>query len=148
MSTIGHNQSFAKMSKHTLYAYVEDSDLEEIAATVTACLDDFVGKTQWMGTTPVVVNQRHSAEGLREGDLPLWDLGLNVALPEVGQEYDGWFGDVEKIALFLARLREQFQRDFVLGVAIGTTGNAEDLFYVDSAKPNLLELRQIIGVLQ
>ena len=75
-------------------------------------------------------------------------MGLNVALPEVGQEYDGWFGDVEKIAVFLARLREQFQRDFVLGVVIGNTGIAEDLFYVDSAKPNLLELRQIIGVLQ
>ena len=59
------------MSKHTLYAYVEDSDLEEIAATVMACLGDFVEKTPWIGTVPVVVNQRHSAEGLREGDLPL-----------------------------------------------------------------------------
>ncbi|MDH4446548.1 MAG: hypothetical protein QE488_02835 [Acidovorax sp.] len=136
------------MSKHTLYAYVEDSDLEEIAAAVMAGLVDFVDKTQWMGAAPVVVNQRHSAEGLREGDLPLWDLGLNVALPEVGHECDGWFGDVEIIALFLARLREQFHRDFVLGVAIGNTGIAEDLFYVDSGEPNLEELRQIIGVLQ
>ena len=75
-------------------------------------------------------------------------MGLNVTLPEVGQEYAGWFGDVEKIALFLARLREQFQRNFVLGVATGNTGIAEDLFYVDSAEPNLLELRQIIGLLQ
>lgn len=133
------------MTKHTLYAYVEGADLHEIADSMQGCLDAFVKEGGWRVAAPLVVNQRGTEEGLRDGDLPLWDLGLNLELPDVGGEPEGWFSDVERIARFMGCLHAQFERDFVIGIGNNASGIAEDLFTIESDAPDLAELRQIIG---
>lgn len=78
-------------------------------------------------------------------DLPDWDLGLNLPLPEVGKEPNGWFSDVEAIALFLATLARKTGREFVIGISDLGRGLSEDLAYVDAAPPDLQNLRAVIG---
>lgn len=134
------------MPKHTLYAYVDGADLLEIETALEKKLDDLVQRTLWRCGIPRVVNQRGAAAGLQEGGLPSWDIGLNFDLPDVGQEPEGWFSDVERIAGIAGQLHSLFGRDFVMGIADTKTGLTEDLFDVDSATPDLAELRQIIGV--
>ncbi|RST46245.1 hypothetical protein EJI01_28460 [Variovorax sp. MHTC-1] len=134
------------MSKHTLFAYIEGADLEEIEEELEAKLVDFVKKRAWKLHIPWVVNQRGSTEGLRDGDLPTWDLGLNLILPDTGREPEGWFSDVEQIAQFAGGLHSYFGRVFIIGLADAKTGITEDLFDVDSDAPDLVLLRQVIGV--
>jgi hypothetical protein len=134
------------MSKHTLFAYVDGSDLHEIADSVESRLTAFAAECGWRIAAPVVVNQRGDADGLRAGDLPSWDLGLNLTLPDVGHEPEGWFSDVERIARFMGRLHGQFKRDFVIGIGDNESGVSEDLFTVDAEIPDLAELRRIVGV--
>jgi len=134
------------MSKHTLYAYVEGADLHEIVESMQGCLDAFAKEGGWRVAAPSVVNQRGTEKGLRDGDLPLWDLGLNLELPDIGDAPEEWFLDVERIARFMGRLHAQFERDFVIGIGNNATGITEDLFTVESDAPDLAELRQIIGV--
>ena len=134
------------MSKHTLYAYVDGADLLEIETALEEKLDYLVARMPWQYEVPRVVNQRGAVIGLRDGDLPLWDLGLNYDLPDVGQEPDGWFSDVERIACIAGELYSLFGRGFVIGIADAKTGVTEDLFDVESVTPDLLELRSIIGV--
>lgn len=73
----------------------------------------------------------------------IWASTLSSS--DVGDEPDGWFQDVERIARFLGRLHVQFERDFVIGIGNNATGISEDLFTVESDAPDLTELRQIIG---
>lgn len=134
------------MPKHTLFAYVEGADLHEIADSVEGRLDAFAKEDGWRVAAPFVVNQRGHDDGLGGGDLPAWDLGLNLSLPDVGHEPEGWFLDGERIARFMGRLHGQFKRDFVIGIADNGTGVSEDLFTVESEVPDLARLRQIIGV--
>jgi hypothetical protein len=100
----------------------------------------------WITSRPTVVNQRANVSGGRLGDLPDWDLGINLALPDPGAEPDGWFGDVERIAEHLAKLHSAFDREFVIGIADNVRGVAEDLFFVESDSPDLDKLHSAIGV--
>jgi hypothetical protein len=79
-------------------------------------------------------------------DLPDWDLGLNMALPDPGQEPSGWFSEVERIVAFLAELHGTTGREFVLGVYDAEGGISEDLFSVDRGSPDMEEFRTILGV--
>ncbi|MGJ7498620.1 hypothetical protein ACSFA8_26685 [Variovorax sp. RT4R15] len=142
----GHNRTFTEMPQHTLFAYVDGADLHAVAASLEECLNTFAQEGDWRATAPMVVNQQGALDGLRAGDLPSWDLGLNLSLPDVGREPERWFVDVERIALFLGRLHGQFERDFIIGIADNSTGISEDLFTVDSDVPNLARLREVIGV--
>ena len=93
------------------------------------------------------MNQRHPPdESLKAGDLPDWELGLNVELPDSPSEPNGWFNDMEAIARFLAELHRATGRNFVIGICDSSAGTSEDLFTVDSNEPDLVELRSIIGV--
>ncbi|MCR6480413.1 hypothetical protein NU688_29955 [Variovorax sp. ZS18.2.2] len=78
--------------------------------------------------------------------MPDWDLGINLALPDSGNEPEGWFGDVERVAGCLAKLHSTFAREFVIGIADNVTGVTEDLFFVESDAPDLGRLRSAIGV--
>ena len=135
------------MARHTLYAYVEGNDLEEVASEIEARIDRFIRENRWRYGKPWRVNQRRGGDPtLRPGDLPDWDLGLNLDLPDPPQEPEGWFDDVDRIATFLADLREATGRDFVMGIGDNQRGFSEDLFYVDSESPDLALLRRTIGV--
>ena len=96
---------------------------------------------------PRLTNQRRERDpSLRPGDLPDWDLGLNLDLPDPPQEPEGWFEDVERIATFLAELHTVTGRDFVIGICDHERGFSEDLALIDSASVDLDFLRRIIGV--
>jgi hypothetical protein len=135
------------MPRHTLYTYVDGFDLEAIAAALEARLDAFVSGRRWVAGKAWVVNQRYGWETCTQpGDLVPWDLGLNLQLPDPGAEPPGWFADVEMVAQFLGRLHGEFGRDFVMGISDAETGITEDLFHVETASPDLQELRLIVGV--
>lgn len=135
------------MPRHTLYAYVEGADLDAVVGPLEARFGAFVEGRRWVAGKAWVVNQRHGQETcMQPGDLPLWDLGLNLSLPDPGTEASGWFADVEAIASFLGDLHGAFGRDFVMGIADAKAGAAEDLFSVSESSPDLARLRTIIGV--
>ena len=99
-----------------------------------------------MQETPHVIDQKRSDDPtLRSGDLPDWDLGLNLNLPEPGEEIPGWFSDIVAIAEFLASLTGQFRREFTIGIVDTQTGIGEDLHHIESADPRLDFLRAMIG---
>ena len=132
--------------RHTLYAYVEGGALAEVAPLVESQSREFVGLGGWRLAVPVVVNHpRARTPDLRADDLPSWDLGINLALPNPGEEPPGWFADVERVAAFAGRLYTQIQRTIVIGVWDSERRFSEDLFDVDSPEPNIDELRTLLG---
>ena len=133
------------MSRHTLYAYVDGSDLTDVAEPIERELQLFVDTEQWFGAPPIVINQRAPDSDTHGDDLPDWDLGLNLALPDPGAESTNWFRELEMIARHLGRLHARFYRDFVIGISDNVTGYVEDLFFVDSDIPDLSKLRAAIG---
>ena len=134
------------MSRHTLYAYVDGSDLIEIAGRLEERFLEFLAVNTWRFNKPHFVNQVHPPDrSMQPGDLPDWDLGLNVELPESGEEPSEWFSDIESIAIFLSGLHATFNRTFVIGIGNNVSGTSEDLFYVSTRVPDLSLLREIIG---
>ena len=70
------------MPRHILYAYVDGADLDGIANVLDSRFADFVAGRAWIAGHASVVYQNHGDETCsRPGDLPLWDLGLNLELP-------------------------------------------------------------------
>ena len=135
------------MTRHTLYAYVCDSDLDYLANDLLDEFDRFVEGREWTCDDPHIVNQRRLGDpSLRPGDLPDWDLGMNVALPDPGHETPGWYSDVIAIAEFLAALNINYNREFAMGIGDRQTGISEDLHYIRSKDAGLDRLREIIGV--
>jgi hypothetical protein len=135
------------MARHILYAYVEGSDLHGISEGLEAEFTRLVSEANWICAKPWVVNQRRDEDpSLGPGDLPDWELGLNVELPDPGKEPSGWFGDVEKIAFFLGRLHARTARTFVVGIGDTARGISEDLYFVRDQHPDIATLRKIIGV--
>jgi hypothetical protein len=135
------------MSRHTLFAYVDGSDLDDIANAMQGRLRAFVEGRRWVADEAWVVNQRleYDASCSKPEDIPSWDLGLNLLLPDPGVEPAGWFADVEAIARFLGTLHEKFGRDFVIGIADNQTGISEDLYSIDDSSPDVEKLAEIIG---
>src|SRR5262245_17591847 len=126
------------MPRHILYAYVDGADLEGIADALDARFAEFVEGRRWVAGRASVVNQRHGHETCsRPGDLPLWDLGLNLEIPDRDQEPAGWFADVETVGQFLGTLHREFGRDFIIGISDTQTGITHDLFDVSTNAPDL-----------
>jgi len=126
---------------------VDGAGLEDIAALLETRFAELVGSRQWIAGKASVVNQLHGAETCtRPGDLPLWDLGLNLWLPDPSTEPSGWFADLEAVALFLGTLHREYGRDFIIGIADNETGITEDLFHVSTDSPDLGRLRAVVGV--
>ena len=136
------------MSRHVLYAYVDGSDLHDIESVLMDRLSSFIDSRSWVCADPKVVNQHGdpSDPSLGPEDLPDWDIGLNFTLPDPGAETPSWFTDIEETARFLGRLHVDTGRDFIIGIGDTSTGISDDLFFVQSANPDLGKLRQIIGV--
>ena len=96
---------------------------------------------------PGFVNQLHlDCEGLQPGDLPDWDLGLVLDLPDPPAEPPGWFADVERVVVFVASLLPITDREFVVGVCDHDRGISEDLMTADASASGLSRLRQFVGV--
>jgi hypothetical protein len=126
---------------------VDGADLEEVADMLDERFAEFVASRDWIAGSAFVINQRHSEETrTQQGDLPPWDLGLNLELPDPDTEPPGWFADVEAVALFLGRLHRQSGRDFIIGIADSQTRTTEDLLVISTDSPDVGKLRAIIGV--
>src|SRR5262245_53078854 len=136
------------MPRHTLFAYVDGSDLDDIADALEERLGAFVDGRCWVAGEAWVVNQQqeHDESCTQPEDIPGWDLGLNLHLPDPGMEPARWFADVEAIARFLGTLHEEFGRNFVIGIADNQTGIAEDLYGIVDSSPDLDKLAAIIGL--
>ena len=131
---------------HTLYAFVEGNDLEEVAVEIVPALQNFVSTRSWSRPT-TYINQRHAATNdLGAEDLPDWELGLAHELPNPGTEQPGWFNDIESIGVFLADLSQTTSRDFVICLTNTVTGISEDIDYVQNGNFDIDSLKRGLGV--
>lgn len=136
-----------EQARHTLYVFVEGADLEAVATRLDSEFQSFVSSGEFRWCRPVAVNRKFGrTPEMRSEDLPQWELGVTMDLPEPGHEPKGWFADVERTVLLAARLHAETGRDFVVGILDVKRGISEDLFTVESENPDLNELRAIIGV--
>ena len=86
------------MPRHTLFAYANGSDLDGVAFELATRFDIFLSSRAWISGRAWLVNQRAKPDDLNESvDLPDWDLGLNLELPDLGSEPPQWFEDVEVV---------------------------------------------------
>lgn len=135
------------MARQTLFAYVDGSDLSEVAETIESALETLVASTSWVLTKPKVVNQVHERDdSYRPEDLTDWELGLNLDLPDPDAEPAGWFEDVEKVARIVGQIAQRTRRGFIIGIGESDTGVSEDLFYVENDELDLERLRDVVGV--
>jgi hypothetical protein len=113
----------------TLFVYVDGSDLDEIADLLMRRFTDFVQR--WDVATARVVNDRRPpSPGLREGDFPDWDLGLNFTIDRLPR------AKIEELVTFLSRLARETNREFIIGGP-----NGEDWFSVQpEPRENIVEL--------
>jgi hypothetical protein len=131
------------MQRHTLYAYVDGSDLEDVAAPIEERLAELAVAPGWVTSRPTVVNHKTNTSSSRPGDLSDWDLGIKLALPD-RVRWMVWRR--VRIAKHLAKLHSAFDREFVIGIADNVTGVTEDLFFVESDAPDLDRMRSAVGV--
>jgi len=125
------------MPAHILSSYVLPGESTVDAAAVVEAVNAFISSRSWKCSDVWAVSQmREDGEG---------ELGLNLALPDVGREVDGWYEDVEAVVSFSVQLRREIDRDFVISLA-HEAGAAEDVMDIDSDEPNTMYLRQFIGV--
>jgi hypothetical protein len=133
--------------RHTLYCFVEGGDLDEVAPLVERECRELASLAGWRYSSPEVVNRRHArTPEMRQEDLPVWELGVTLNLPEPGTETDGWFADVERVVLWAAGVRKEIGRDFVVGMWDAARRISEDLFDVDDVDPDFDSLRAVVGV--
>jgi hypothetical protein len=117
--------------KHTLYAYAEGNDLHDVADTLVAAFARLIAEGGWVCGQPWAVNQRREDDpSLGPEDLPDWEIGLNLTLPDSGAEPASWFGDVERIVAALERMHVETGRDFVLGIGHEDRGISEDMAFI------------------
>jgi len=123
-----------------LYAYVEGGDFDVVAEGIAHDLDSLINSRRWASGEAWVVNHRREAI---DGSLS-WELGINLTLPVQNSETQGWFSDVEDIAICCRNLAEKFQVKFVIGIS--NQGEiADDLFSIDSGPLDIEALRRLIG---
>jgi hypothetical protein len=128
---------------HTLYFYADGNDLHDDAALLLARFEEFVRGRTWTAGDVCVVDQIHDDDPtLQPGDLPDWDLGLNLRLSALRHDRPaGWFDDVIVIVSFLRTLSDATGRAFVIGAAFASSQVSEDLFEVSSDPVDLESLK-------
>jgi len=135
------------MGNLTLYAYVDGSDIDNHEDSIVISIKNFLSSRKWICRNPILINQKHTNDPtLGPNDIPDWDLGINLDLPEIGEEPNGWFSDISAVAIFLGELHKQTNRDFIIGIGNTETGISEDIFEIDTSKPDIEKLKRIVGL--
>jgi hypothetical protein len=133
--------------KHTLYAYAEGNDLHDVADALVAGFARLIAEGGWVCGEPWAVNQRRDDDpSLGPDDLPDWEIGLNLPLPDLGSEPPGWYADVERVVAGLERMHKETGRDFVLGIGYEGRGISEDMASIGERPVNRDWLRKAFGV--
>ena len=129
------------------YAYVDGADLDSVAVMIAQSLEHFIKNRGWSCKAPWVVNQRDAADiNSNDGDLPLWDLGLNMELPSPSEISVGWFEELTLTLKHLQKICATHDRELVLGISNPLTGISEDILYLTSTDFELDELAWALGV--
>lgn len=133
--------------KHTLYAYAEGNDLHDVADMLDAAFARLIAEGGWVCGKPWAVNQRRDDDpSLGPEDLPDWEIGLNLPLPDPGTETLGWFMDVERIVAALERMHVETGRVFVLGICHEGRGISDDVAFIGERPVDRAWLRRAFGV--
>jgi hypothetical protein len=104
----------ALTDEYVLAAYVEGSDLKEVASLVRSRLTKFIADHRWSTDQLLFVDQvEELLESTDEDFLPAWDLGINLGLDHHSTDAN-WFVDVEALVRMLQSLHIESGRDFVL----------------------------------
>jgi hypothetical protein len=127
------------MPKQTLFAYVQGTDLASVAETLLARFDALAAERTWVAKDVWVVNQQFP------GDPPEWDLGFNLALAAPRTRPASWVEDVVAIVTLFGALHGETGRTFVIGIQDDKEDTVKDLFFVDSARPDLEKLKSALG---
>ena len=119
--------------KDTIFFYVNGSDLHEVAGVLRARLRAFVHGRTWVGDAWFVDDVHEEDPSLKPGDLPDWNLGINIAFENPPQDRPpSWFEDVAATIRFLQTLARETGRSFVIGGSFEGSEVAEDLFEVEA----------------
>jgi hypothetical protein len=127
------------MAKLTLFAYAQGSNHSDVAAKVEERLDALVASRSWVTKDIWVVNQRVP------GDVPEWDLGLNLAVAPPRTRPAEWLDDVVAIAKVLGELHRDTGTKFVIGMHDDKTDTTRDLYVIDSAAPDPEKLKAALA---
>ena len=127
--------------KDTIYIYVDGNDNLAIEERIINSLESFVSDRKWRCPKAWVVNQKVEAGG-DEFD---WDLGLNIDLPDRGNEPEGWFEDIKQAVEYCTQLYLDFGCEFAIGISDNVRGITEDIIYIDSGSPDIAYLKDFIG---
>ena len=130
-----------KMRKHILYAYAEGSDFDHVSKSIVERFESLIKIREWSSGEAWIVNQRSED---RAGEAR-WELGINLELPDPGQEPAGWFSDIEEVAVTCNELCQAHHVGFVIGIADQMTGVTDDLFGIDGGSIDIERLKAIIG---
>jgi hypothetical protein len=132
--------------KHTLYAYAEGNDLHDVADSLDAAFARLIAEGGWVCGQPWAVNQRRDDDpSLGPEDLPDWEIGLNLPLPDPGMEPPAWFADVERIVAALEGMHRLTGRDFVLGIGYEDRGISEDVISIGDWPVDRAWVRRAFG---
>lgn len=133
------------MSKYTLYAYVDGSDLKDTAEFFGTRFNTFINNRQWISPRVVFVDQiRDDQDDSPRATIPLWELGLNIDLAERNQRNPKWYDDITAIVEFLIELQKETGRDFVIGRGDNETGFSEDYLFITSVNQNTEDLKEFL----
>jgi len=103
----------AERGQETLYAYVEGADLADIAPVLHTQVAALLSSRRW-ACEVWLVDQQYEDDRLKPGDLPYWDLGVNLAISPTDQE--GYQQDLVALYRGLAQVGGATGRTFVLGL--------------------------------
>ncbi len=131
------------MSRNILYAYVDGYDLEDVAAALEADITTFLKALAWPVGKAWLVSQRDS-EKVRSGDMPRWDLGINLELTETREEMIPHFAKVEDLAVFLRSQSEKVGREFVLGISDTSTRDNWEFAFIGVEPVNIERIRRAL----
>jgi hypothetical protein len=130
--------------EHVLAAYVDGSDLDDVAPTLRAAFERFAGSGAWPSPQVLVVDQRQPPDSAGPEFLPQWDLGLNLGLDHRPQS-PGSFAGVESLVGLLRQLAAETGREFVLSVCFRSEPwRQEHLTFVGPGPVDLPWLRAAI----
>lgn len=130
--------------EHVLAAYVDGSDLDDVAATLRVAFLRFAGSGVWPTPQVLVVDQRQPPDPAESEFLPQWDLGLNLGLDHWPRSA-GWFAGVEALVALLRQLAADTEREFVLFLCLRSESwRQEHLTFVGPNPVDLPWLREAI----